>query len=137
MPSLQTGVLNGEPVLRFPGNDYFVGPDCSSLTEAEVFIVVKCDAEPPANDGAAGLWSFGTSGNVVLFPYPINGNIYDDFGSTTRPARGNPTPSLAAWRLYSVKTSSSEWTNYVDGTEVSTAPIRLPFRRHPPGERRQ
>jgi len=125
-PLYRTGVLNGKPAVRFDGvDDVLTGPTLASLTAGEVFLVVKLTNDPPLTANSSGLWHVGVNG-ADPFPnthYPFtDGIIYDAFGSTTRKATVNPTPSLAAWRLYNVNSVDGEWTSRLDGTQLfSTA----------------
>ncbi len=122
-PSYETNILNSLAVAEFgAGPDvytYWGGPDISALTEGEVFIVIKMEADPPSPANHGGLWKFGDSGDNVHFPFTDN-NVYDDFGASARKSTGNPTLSVASWRLYNVVTTSSEWTSFVDGTQHYT-----------------
>lgn len=118
-PSLRTNVVNGLPVVRFDENqvDRLVGADLSALTAAEVFIVLICDSDPAPFD--IGLWGFGSSGQVGRYPY-TDGHILDDFGSTARKDTGDPSANIAAWHLYNVVTTASEWTAFINGTQHYT-----------------
>jgi hypothetical protein len=121
-PLCKTGILNGLRVVRFNGaDDVLDGPNfLTGFTAAEIFILVKVDADPPAGVAQSGLWSFGNSGDSVHFPY-TSGVVYDDFGSTVRKDTGDPTLSLSsAFRLYNVSTASGAWTSRVDGTQHFT-----------------
>lgn len=117
-PTYKTAIVNSLPVLRFDGSDdFFDGPNISALTAAEVFIVVKCDADPSS---ANGLWRLGNDASLnTHFPFS-DGTLYDTCMTNARKNTGNPTPSLASWRLYNVVSTSSEWTNFIDGTQFYT-----------------
>lgn len=124
-PLYKTGIVNSLPVVRFDGsNDYLITSGVagflSGLSAAEVFLVVKVNADPAAADGSAGLWAMTGSADNTAFPY-TDGNVYDGFGSSVRKSTGNPTLSLAStFRLYNVVSISGEWTSYVDGTQHFT-----------------
>lgn len=129
-PLYKTGILNSLPVVRFDGaNDVLAGANLSALSAAEVFIVVKTgQADPPASGAGTGLWHYGTDSQATHFPYS-DGNVYDNFGTNSRKGVGNPTPSLASFRLYSVVTKSGGWTARIDGTQVfTTASNTVGFR---------
>lgn len=118
----QPGVVNGHAVARADGvDDHWTGPDLSTLTAGEVFIVVKLDADPPAADAQTGFWDIGSDTNLAdAIPF-TDGVLYDSFGSTARKTTVNPTPSLAtAFRLYNVVSVSGEWTSFLDGTQLFT-----------------
>lgn len=126
VPVLKTGILNGLPILRSDGTTFagvgktLIGPNMSALTAGEIFIIVAALADPGASTVGAGLWKFGTSGSGELYPFNGDANIYEEFGSTTRSATGNPTPALTSFRLYNVVTTSSELTTFIDGTQFFT-----------------
>jgi len=122
-PTYKANIVNGNPVVRFNGtNQYFTGPNhLTGLTAATILIVMKSDNDPPVV-GDGGLWRLGSdtsSGSANHVPY-TDGVIYDGAGSNTRYTVGDPTPSLAAWRAYSIVTSSSEWTARLDNSTLYT-----------------
>lgn len=120
-PSYQTNEINGLPVVRFDGVDnFFTLPTMAALTAAEYFIVVRLvQATPdPVN---AGLWDIGSDFvNPTIFPFVVDGNIYDQFGTTSRKTTGNPVPSFQNWNIYSVISVTNEWTNFFNGTQLFT-----------------
>lgn len=127
-PTYQTNVVNSLPVVRFDGSDdYLLLGDFSALTEGEVFIVIKIDADPPGADAQSGLAVWGSSSSAAHFPY-TDGTIYDDFGSTTRKTTVNPTPALTSWRVYNVWSVSGDWASNLDGSSLySTATNTVSF----------
>ena len=77
------------------------------------------------------LWCFGTSGESVLYPY-TSGDIYDDWGSTTRQNSGNPTVDLGTWHLYNVVSTSAEWTSFINNVlHYTTATNTVAFTTLP------
>lgn len=88
---------------------------------ALVFVVLAADADPPAANARTGLWQFSTVTLGTHYPY-TDGVVYDQFGTSVRKTTGNPTPSLAALRLYEVITTPDEWTNRIDGVQHYTTP---------------
>jgi hypothetical protein len=118
-PTFKTSIVNSLPIVRFDGaDDLLVLGDHSSLTEAEVFIVVKLDTEPPAS-GHCGLWYMTTNGNNEFYPF-TDGSVYENFGSTVRYSVGNPTPALTSWRIYGIHSKSNDWQAYIDGATFGT-----------------
>lgn len=121
-PTYQTNELNSLPIVRFDGvNDAFAFGNFSALTAGEVFIVIKVDNDPTTGSGVrSGLWTIGTdAGSITLYPYD-DGNIYDGFGTTVRKTVGNPTPSLASWRVYNVFSAANDWGANLDGSSLFT-----------------
>lgn len=90
----------------------------SGLTGAEVFIVRKVGADPPAA-GVGAFYHFGTSGADDHVPY-VDGNVYDGFGSTSRFSVGNPAASMANWHIWNVTTIAGEYTARVNGVQIFT-----------------
>jgi len=101
--------------------DFLSMPDMSALTASEVWMIAKLVADPPSTQPKGGLWKIGNpAAGSCLYPNQGDSNIYDSYGSTTRKNTGDPTPSLASMHSYSVITTSSEWTNTVNGTQLFT-----------------
>lgn len=120
-PLYKINIVNGKPVVRFDGtDDVLAGANLSALSAAEAFIVVKTgQADPPAAGAGTGLWHYGTDTQASHYPFS-NSNIYDNFGTNSRKTVGDPTPSLATFRLYNVMSKSGTWTARLDGTQIYT-----------------
>ena len=122
-PTWVASAINGQPGLSFSAaaTQELVGPDLFALglTAAETFIVFQLNADPPATGAKCGLWRTESAASVAVVPF-TDGVIYDGFGSTVRKTTVNPTPSLASPRIYSVITTSSEWTSSLDGVQIFT-----------------
>lgn len=121
-PIYKTAILNGHPIIRFDGTDdhFTLANVLSGASAGEVFLVVKIDNDPPGNSNQSGLWNMDGDGtNICHFPW-TNGNIYEAWGRTTRVDTGNPTPSLASWRLYNVSSAAGAFTTRIDGTQHYT-----------------
>lgn len=118
-PTYHTGVLNGRPVVRFSGAQWLTtGSFASSFTAIEIYIVVKIDADPPAASGNTGIWGgWATGAYPSHYPW-TDGIIYEGFGSNTRYSVGNPTPSLASWNVYNVRSSATNWSAHLNGTSL-------------------
>lgn len=119
-PKYYTSQVNGLPAIGdWASSRYFTVNDWSSVmtSAAHAFVVVYLDTESVSNEG--GVWQFGQNTSATHYPF-TDGKIYDGCFSSTRRDTGNPTPSLAAWRLYEVVSTSSEWTSYIDGTQHYT-----------------
>lgn len=124
-PAFKTGILNGQPVLRFaagttdPTSDWlsFAHDLMLGVAAATAFVVVKLNTDPPATQAKTGLWCFGLQGasSSTHFPY-TDGTIYDKFGTSARKTTVNPSPSLTSSRIYAVVTAPSDWRSYLDGS---------------------
>lgn len=123
-PRFVASAINSQPGVDFDAVnlEFLNGPDLDALglTSAESFIVLRVNADPPANNAIAGLWQTGSSTNADFYPLAGTGIIYDSFGSNVRKLTVNPTPSLASPRIYSCHGTAGEWTNYLDGTQLFT-----------------
>ena len=119
-PTVTTGGagINGVAAIKFVGasSQYLVGPALTALSSgAEVFLVHK-----PTSDGATQVchWRTGSFAQNVFNPY-IDHKIYDNFGSSS--ARFAPTATVAnAAQVYNVVSTGSEWTAFIDGTQIYT-----------------
>lgn len=120
-PTIVAAGMNGRTVIRFSAASItnLVGPSFTALTAGHAFIVFKRTADPAASTASAGLWCFGshTTGSVVPF---TDGVIYDQFGTTVRKTTVNPAASLTSPRVYEVVSTSTEWSNHLDGTQLFT-----------------
>lgn len=119
-PTLGTAI-NSKPTVTFSNgtsNKYVSKSGSWSLTAAHVFVVGKLIADPTTGT-IYGFWRFGTGGAECAVPF-TDGIIYDDFGSSTRRTTSNPTPSMTSPFLYEVVSTSSEWTNKLNGTQLFT-----------------
>jgi hypothetical protein len=118
------GGPNNQPAIRIAragfNSTYFTLPDfLTSFTAGHIFNIVRIDTDPPgANSNASPPTSFGqTTDDYYTFS---DSKIYDGFASTARKTTVNPTPTLAAWRLYEVRSASAAWSNWLDGTQLFT-----------------
>jgi hypothetical protein len=121
-PIYSLGEFGALPGLRFAGTygdaDFLALPDMGAgLTGAEIFIVLKTDADPPVNGWDAGLWRFATeTGQRTL--YPNNDDIIgDDFGSTIKTV-GHPSIDLTQPHVYNVTSMDGEWSARHNGVLV-------------------
>lgn len=119
-PTFLTGQINGLGAAHFvaANNKWMQGVDPSALTAGHVFIVVQIPTDPPATNQTP--WNIGTDGiNADTYPF-TNGSILSAIGTNTRKTVGNPTPSLATWRVFEVVSISGTWTALLDGSQIFT-----------------
>jgi hypothetical protein len=113
--SLPAARFNGAPLYQLPNNCL------SGLTSAQVFAAIKCDADVPADALDTGLWRFGTDAFATHYPF-TDGNVYDDFGSSSRFTIGNTVADKSAWHRLCVKAESSGYQAWINNTsEFSNA----------------
>ena len=102
----------------------------SSLTAAEYHILYKSNADPPTGSENRML-SAGSSGQQTHLPY-TDGNLYDDFGSTTRRSVARTVNVATAYRVYRATSTSTLWENAIDGTvQLTTGTNTVGWRATP------
>lgn len=119
-PIYKVNIQNGKPVVRFNGSSNFMNlPDfLTGFSAGEICLVIKLNNDPPTA-GSGGLWEFGSDTLASHYCF-TDGTIYDAFGTNARKTTVNPTPTLAAWRLYNVSSASAAWTSRLDTTQLFT-----------------
>ncbi len=118
--SLEPTLNLTENAVRFDNGRFFNVTNLSALTEGEIFVHRKIDAEPPTTlNGYGGLWDFGTySADTNYVPLFNGSGIYDSWGSTTRRDGIGYTPPMTAYHVYSVYSKANDWANYLNGTQL-------------------
>jgi len=107
-PTHVDNVVNGRPVVRFDGsNDYLVVPSLSSLSQAEVFAVVKADAATPG--AKKGLWSLGGKEGASGYPNASTGQLSDAFCSFHSKTLGSPITSITSFHLFNASSRPNEY----------------------------
>lgn len=92
----------------------------NGASAATMMIVVKGFADPttsPDDEGPIQAFTTAASNKCHFF---TDGNIYENFGSTTR-RNVNPSTSWAAWRIYGVTSATNDWNMWYDGTAIITS----------------
>lgn len=117
-PSTVDSVLNGKRIVRFAGH-YLDTPTAlwTGLTQGSLFSVTK-KLNDPASSTARSAWHNFSNPNFNSgshFPF-TDGVLYAGFGTSSRKNYGNPTPSLASWRILSEHSAASNHRVYIDGT---------------------
>ena len=89
-----------QPTIGFDSSDAFIGPDFSSLTDGEMFVLCANTADPPGVSSSAGaVATFGSTAVNAHHPW-TDGNIYDTFGyggsNAAERLVANPSDSLTA-----------------------------------------
>lgn len=121
-PTYRTGVQASNSVARFVDQQLAVPNAFGALTAATVVFVSKNVNDPgsvadSAHHCGAPIAKFGSSGQLENYPY-TDGHLYYAFGSSVRKDAGDPTPSLASWRINAVVSAASDWRLYLDGGAV-------------------
>ena len=118
-PFLEVAGQNGKDVIAFDGTEFLNVPDLSSLTGGDIFFVVKTDLDPNPNSFLTGLSHFGSDASITHFPF-TNSSIFDQFGTTSRKAVGNPSTPLDQWNIYNAISVAGEWTARLAGSQIFT-----------------
>ncbi len=123
-PVLKTNIINGHSVVRFDGLVAFMDTTTAGLDlgEAEVYVVIKANADPASSSTTNGFWYFMASSTPLTqsahYPH-TSGDIYETFRRNTSRVNVNPTPSLSsAFRLYSVHADTNKYTMRIDTTTI-------------------
>lgn len=117
-PSIGSAAINGKDVVRFGGgNDVLEKasfPDSESAYS--IFIVLQVDNDPPADVDQSGIWVFG-EGQPCHHPY-TNGELYNDFGSSSRRGPFSPGVDLDSPHLFSIESESGSWIARMFGDSI-------------------
>lgn len=119
-PTLAAADLNGKNAVRFTSSsqqalnlpNIFSGASAGSA-----YLIVKAAADPAASNASSGLMWMGSvvsTQSATHWPY-TSGTAYDAFGSTDRKTLGNPTPSLASWRIAGFHSAAGDYGVRLDG----------------------
>lgn len=89
--------------------------------EVEIHLVWRIDADPPASAGSSGIWKLGNASTAApVVPWTGGGN-YDNAASNVRhDATTHTTNFSSANGVYSVVSTSAEWTNFENFTQRYT-----------------
>lgn len=125
-PILKAGVVNGKPALHFtatptPAKALLCNFDPSTLTSHELFIVIKAATNSPSAVNGSVPWSMCQTGENTLFPFYVDGNVYEGWGTTVRKSFAHPAHDVATqFRLYNIVSIAGEYTVFIDGTQIYT-----------------
>lgn len=112
-PLLAPGAINGRPVVRFTGSQWLNLPNAMNGASAgELFAVLKSNRASGTTNG--GAMRFGSSGADLYYP-GADGQIYDDFGTSSWRITGVPRLPLDQYHIYNVASTAGEWTSRVSG----------------------
>lgn len=92
----------------------------------ELYVVFKLAADPPPTASACGLILFGGPSSTSYNPF-TNGIIFDGNFRTGNTETVNPATSMTTKSLYTVKSGTTNWRNYLNGTLLSTKALDFAF----------
>lgn len=133
-PIRKNSIVNSLPVLRWANPSKLDGPNLSSFTAGEIFVVLKQNADPAPSDLTSGLWVMGTAvGGSGSDHYPFtDSTVYMGFGSTTRKSTGNPSVALTGFHLLNIWSAANDWAMQINGTShFSTGTNTVGFTNAP------
>lgn len=135
-PAYNDNQINGYPVAKFrsTGSVFsgssgpFIGPNENlgtmfglGVTATEMVVVVRALDETPADGTYCGSWSVA-GGSTVKNKYPeVDGDLHENFFSTTCYDMGPPPVDITEWRVYSVYSTDDDWAAYLDGEQLHHA----------------
>lgn len=90
-----------------------------SLSDAHIFLVQK-QTRAPTTSGKDGLWAIGSADAGSVVPWAGDGNIYDGAYTSARKSAGAPASAMNVANVYEVVSTSAEWTNKQNGTQIFT-----------------
>ena len=122
-PQIHSGTVNtdlitenGKPTIKLEGSStVIIASGFSSLTEGELYTAVRWLGDTATRSG----WKISTQSQDMHFPY-LGGNVYDNFGSTSR-RNFSPSVTLNQLNLYNTVSTSSEWTARLNGNIERTS----------------
>jgi len=118
-----SGGANGQPYAQADGTDDAMQlPDfATGFTAGHLFIVLQIDNDPPGATGQSGcpFRASTSAGDASFYPDTL-GDIYENWGSTTRKTIGNPALNLTTWHVYEVLSKSGAYTVWHNGTQIFT-----------------
>lgn len=103
-----TGATGTEKILELPSGSL------SSLSAIHAFVVHRRVAATETIAKRTGFWHNGTGGGTSAMP-GTDGNIYDDFASTTDQNTGPPQVLLSTSQVYEVQSTTSGWQSLLNG----------------------
>lgn len=124
-PTYSATAVNGQPGVDFDGtDDYLIITDDASLqTDTRTIFVVALRDTTSSHDGIMGQLN---TGDICFYWQATSGGTAGEFYSSSGGTTYSTTATLssgsftAAVRLYTLKFDSSNWTLYVDGSQVDT-----------------
>ena len=127
---LEDSSINGLVGLRFDGGDDQMSISSAiktllNSTGAEIFMIVKADADPPPSWGVSGLMEFGSAGSTADHFPELGGSILTSFGRSNRVNAGNPEASLTQANLINIRSYQNDWQYHLNdeflfSTETNT-----------------
>lgn len=111
---------NSKPFVDFStGNAYthLAINDLNSLTEGDMFAVLKSESNCNSVVTSTGWLSFGTFGQGGHYTW-VDCKIYDSFGSTTRKDNITPGVTLSNVHIYNVLTKSNLWQAFHNNSSI-------------------
>jgi hypothetical protein len=126
-PSWVTNALNGLAVVRFKGTNAYNALNLPNVlngtTGAEAFMVLRAavDMPEPSDYNYGPPWEMGTDSYSGTESYPDgNGDIVDDFGSTTAHIVYNPVQPLNQYHVFEVASRTNSWSAWINGVLQSS-----------------
>jgi hypothetical protein len=108
-------IVAGVHFWDFAPGGWFTLPSMIALKQAEIFIVLKCDADPAASGSTGRLWWMDGSTGDNYYSY-TDGKIYDAWGAGSRTTYARATDyTKTALHCYNVKSTVEEYIVRING----------------------
>lgn len=126
MPHYRTGAgprgINGWPCVEFMGGQILNLPNfLTGFAAGDIFIVLAVDADPPTNQNLTGIWWMGVDGLSQRSHHPwTDGQIYNDFGTSSRKSCGNPAQDLRQLHIAEFWSAANDWGCRINGNNLFT-----------------
>ncbi len=120
-PTFKTGIVNGQPAVRFDGDDSLAVSTLGSPSAITGIIVFKNDNNPPAGTyGDAGvIWGVTTTYSTNMTW--SDGRVYESFGTDTRKdSIFSPGSVNDSFSIYGVVSASNDYRVYQNGSSKYT-----------------
>lgn len=111
--------INSKPTIRFTGGSPLSVRTAFSGSAGTKIQVVRTYADPTSTFAGNVLNYVGNAGSSGHYPF-VDGNIYDEFATTSRKTVGNPTPSLANLHVYEAISDSNLFKSFLNNSEIFT-----------------
>lgn len=123
IPIMKTAVLNGLAVAECQTQKSWVGPDMTVLTAANIFALVKFDADPAANTDHNALWEMGSAAGTeasTRIGKASDAHVHDAAFTNSLVDYGDPTPSMASWCVYEIISETNNLQAWVNDSQIGS-----------------
>jgi hypothetical protein len=122
-PTVIADVVNGLPVIRFSGEDWFrLEAAYAGRSAGHLFMAIKMLSNAPLDPADGGIFEFGPLINSNYYPYTPDGKAYLDYGSTVRHDFSIAAVNVAQWHVLEIEAEDGYWAYRYNGTTIHETP---------------